>query len=153
MRLYRIARARYAMDLSGEGARLYGGRWTPPGFPALYTSEHPALAAWENAAHFGLQEPVAPLEFRLIELVVPTEAAANILDVSSIPHDPVSVGRDWLQNRANDLGMMRVPSVVIPLSWSIIINPRHADAGQITATDHGAFVFDVRLPFAKDPSP
>ncbi|MFD1381703.1 RES domain-containing protein [Fodinicurvata halophila] len=30
----------------GRGSRLYGGRWTPPGYPAIYTSEHPALAAW-----------------------------------------------------------------------------------------------------------
>lgn len=150
MRLYRVARAKFATDLSGEGARLYGGRWTPPGYPAIYTSEHPALAAWENAVHFGLQEPVAPLDFRLIELVVPVEASANILDVPSMPHDLESVGRDWLENRANDLLMMRVPSAVIPLSWNIIINPRHPDAGQITATDPGAFVFDVRLPFTKD---
>ncbi|MDN3519741.1 RES domain-containing protein [Aquisalimonas lutea] len=153
MRLYRIARAKYAIDLSGEGSRLYGGRWTPPGYPAIYTSEHPALAAWENAVHFGLEEPVAPLDFRLIELVVPIDAAASVLDIPSIPHNPVSVGRDWLETRANDILLMRVPSVVIPLSWNIILNPRHPDAKQITVRDHGAFVFDVRLPFTKDPSP
>ncbi|WP_290652365.1 RES domain-containing protein [Aquisalimonas sp.] len=152
MRLYRIARAKFATDLSGEGSRRYGGRWTPPGYPAIYTSEHPARAAWENAVHFGLQEPVAPLDFRLIELVVPVEASANILDVPSMPHDPESVGLDWLENRANDLLMMQAPSAVIPVSWNIIINPRHPNAGQITATDYGAFVFDVRLPFTKDQS-
>jgi len=149
MRLYRIARAQYGNDLSGEGPRLYGGRWTPAGFPAIYTSEHPALATWENAVHFGLDAPVAPLDFRLVELVIPTEIEDNRLEVPSMPHDPLSVGQDWLQNRSHELLMMQVPSAVIPMSWNIIINPSHPDAGQITATADRAFVFDVRLPFVK----
>ena len=37
--------------LSGEGARVYGGRWNPPGFAALYGSTDDATALAECKAH------------------------------------------------------------------------------------------------------
>lgn len=46
MTVYRLARRRHA-DLRGEGARLYGGRYNPPGIPAVYAAESIFLAALE----------------------------------------------------------------------------------------------------------
>jgi RES domain-containing protein len=43
---YRVVRRHYA-GLTGEGARLYGGRFNPPGIPAVYTSQSIALAVLE----------------------------------------------------------------------------------------------------------
>ena len=37
--------------MSGEGARRYGGRWNPPGLPAVYLAESRALAALEILVH------------------------------------------------------------------------------------------------------
>ena len=39
---WRLARKRYA-DLSGEGARLKGGRWNSPGRAVVYMAEDAAL--------------------------------------------------------------------------------------------------------------
>ena len=37
--VWRIVTARYAgTAFSGEGARLYGGRWNPMGVPMVYTA-------------------------------------------------------------------------------------------------------------------
>ncbi|MBK7637232.1 MAG: RES family NAD+ phosphorylase [Saprospiraceae bacterium] len=53
MEVYRICRSKYSNDLSGEGAKLYGGRWNRPGIAALYTSESRALALLELIVHFN----------------------------------------------------------------------------------------------------
>ena len=50
MTRYRVVRRKYA-DLSGEGARLYGGRFNPPGIPAVYSSQNIALALLEILVH------------------------------------------------------------------------------------------------------
>src|SRR5699024_12459459 len=51
MQLYRLAKEEYIRDLSGTGARLYGGRWNKKGMPMLYTSEHRSMALLELFVH------------------------------------------------------------------------------------------------------
>ena len=55
MTCYRVVRRKYA-DLTGEGARLYGGRYNPPGIPAIYSSENIALALLEILVHVDKAE-------------------------------------------------------------------------------------------------
>lgn len=52
---YRSATPNYAKEtdlLTGEGSRLYGGRWNPPGIAAVYASFTPETAMQETLAHF-----------------------------------------------------------------------------------------------------
>ncbi|MGA0555433.1 RES family NAD+ phosphorylase [Larkinella sp. VNQ87] len=52
LRVYRTVKANYATDpLATEGARLFGGRWNPKGFPLLYSTSSPALALVESLVH------------------------------------------------------------------------------------------------------
>src|ERR1035438_4809132 len=55
MTSYRVVRRRYA-DLSGSGARLYGGRHNPPGIAAVYSSQSIALAVLEVLVHIDRSE-------------------------------------------------------------------------------------------------
>src|SRR3954453_13094944 len=49
MQFWRICRRRYAAETaSGEGARLYGGRWNSRGVRVVYASTSLALAAIET---------------------------------------------------------------------------------------------------------
>jgi RES domain-containing protein len=49
MRFWRICRRRYAAEAAtGEGARLYGGRWNSRGVRVVYASTSLALAAIET---------------------------------------------------------------------------------------------------------
>ena len=46
--VWRITTARFArLAFSGEGARLYGGRWSPKGVPVVYTAANQSLAMLE----------------------------------------------------------------------------------------------------------
>ena len=43
--VWRITSARFAATaFSGEGARLYGGRWNPKGWEVVYTAQSQSLA-------------------------------------------------------------------------------------------------------------
>jgi RES domain-containing protein len=51
----RVVRRHYA-GLAGEGARLYGGWFNPPGIPAVYRSQSIALALLEIPVHIDKSE-------------------------------------------------------------------------------------------------
>lgn len=138
MRLYRVAGVRHALDLSGEGSRLAGGRWTPKGVAALYTSEHPALCGFEQLVHGGIRRKLAPLDYRLVGIDVPDGASCEA--IRNIPDDPAYVGAHWLASKRTL--MLKVPSVAVPCSWNYIVNPEHPDAAALTAADLGLFSFD-----------
>ena len=44
MIIYRLTTEMYKNDLSGTGAKLFGGRWNSVGLPVLYTTENISLA-------------------------------------------------------------------------------------------------------------
>lgn len=53
-RAWRIVKEKHAATaFSGEGARLYGGRWNSVGTSLVYTSGTKALAALESLVHLN----------------------------------------------------------------------------------------------------
>lgn len=149
MRVYRIARADRAEDLSGEGARLYGGRWNPPGRPLLYTANTSALAALEVLVNFDWDLKVT---LSLIEIEMPD--APQHISKTSLPEDwprpghPQlrKIGEEWLV-AASGLSLA-VPSATMPLApdaFNILINPQHPDFSQVSIRQVFPFSFDARL--------
>lgn len=138
--VYRVASRRYARDLTGEGARRFGGRWTFPGYPVLYAAEHPALAGFEKLVHAGVAVTASPLDYRLIVLTIPMD---SIDRVQHMPADPLAVGTAW--HEAGDYLALEVPSVTVPYASNILINSRHPRAAEISIRDDVAFAFDARL--------
>src|SRR4051812_36546567 len=61
---WRIVKYRHAASaFSGEGARLFEGRWNSAGVAMVYCSEHVSLAALEILVH--IQPVIARDKFRL----------------------------------------------------------------------------------------
>ena len=135
---WRLCRRPFA-DLSGDGARLYGGRWNSPGRPVVYLAEHPALAALEVRVHLDLPLELIPSDYVLMRVMVPDV----LLEPFEVPADTAGFGNAWLGEARG--AALRVPSVLMPHSWNILLNPRHPDANQSLTTEVEPFAFDPRL--------
>jgi RES domain-containing protein len=150
MLLYRISRAVYARDLSGEGSRRFGGRWNKKGVPVIYTSSHQSLAALEVLVHVPVTS--IPEDLQLITLKVPvTEETEQIL-TSDLPEDwqaypapdrLAEIGTNWAK-RGEGL-LLRVPSAIIPDESNFLINPLHEEARKIEIHAVRDYQFDKRI--------
>jgi RES domain-containing protein len=135
---WRLCRRPYA-DLSGEGARIFGGRWNSHGRPVVYLAEHPALAALELRVHLDLPLELLPEDFVLMRVDVPDGPLAE----PAAPADTVAIGDAWLNKGSS--ASLRVPSVLVPHAWNVLVNPRHADAARAEIQAIEPFRFDPRL--------
>ena len=118
-------------------------RWNGAGVRVAYASEHPALAALELLGYWNNYPRMRG--YRLFSANVPDgdvqEAGAGV-----DPHDYAQTrpyGDAWVRE-ARSLAL-RVPSVVIPLSHNVLVNPAHPRFGALTYTDHGEFEYDERV--------
>ena len=75
-----------ASAFSGEGARLYGGRWSPKGHALFYTAESQSLALLEML----VQD--APLRARYV--LIPAQLPADL----AVPSAVVPAERNYLIN-------------------------------------------------------
>ena len=56
MKVYRLSKTKFAEDLTGEGARLNGGRWNHILTACLYTAESRALAVLEYTVNVNIDD-------------------------------------------------------------------------------------------------
>ncbi|MCO5945303.1 RES family NAD+ phosphorylase [Mucilaginibacter flavidus] len=149
MILYRIARCTYANDLSGTGARLFGGRWNSIGKPATYLASSCSLAMLEVLVH--LQPLMVPNDFCLVEVEVPDKHILTITtdilpkdwkDVSP-PQILARIGDDFLKKQ--EYFMLKVPSAIVPEEYNYLLNPMHPDMKKVKVINTESFDFDSRL--------
>ena len=135
---------------SGEGARLFGGRWSSMGQRAVYAAFDPATAILEVAVHKGF---------------VALEISPHVL-TSFVIHDPRTVhavhpedvpDRRWLTPAMPGQGQqafgdsllrgprfVAIPSVVSSRSWNLVFNADGA-AGAYSVLKQEDFILDPRL--------
>jgi RES domain-containing protein len=136
---WRLCRAPYA-DLSGEGARHYGGRWNNPGQPVVYTASDPALAVLEVRVHLDVPPELLPDDYVLLGIDFD---GLEMEDVTNVPDDPAAFGDTWLQGRRTPV--LKVPSVIVAESWNLLLNPAHPHAVRAAIVARRPFAFDRRL--------
>ncbi len=148
MRLFRLAEEKFARDLSGEGARLYGGRWNPKGTPMIYTADSVALAALEVLVRLATPKHYIRVIYEIpdnasIETVFPADLPASWL----LPHPNahlIEFGRRWSQDKRSLL--LQVPSAVVRgEGWNYLINPLHPEFPAVTIAGSAPFEYDFRL--------
>lgn len=150
MRVFRLSRKKYAKDLSGKGASLFGNRWNSKGVEMLYTAESRALAMAEVLVHLSLL--ALPDDYMMIEIEVPESIQIELLKSNSL-------GENWNLNPLNPktqaLGdafihskskcVLRVPSAVVNGDFNYLLNPNHPEIHKIKIVDIVKFPFDKRV--------
>ncbi|NEU70135.1 RES family NAD+ phosphorylase [Spirosoma agri] len=166
MTVYRTIKAKYSRDpLATEGARLFGGRWNPKGYPLLYTTSSPALALVESLVHQPRVSYEKLPQLLLFTLDVPgqyagVDASPDLIKVYPFDDLPAYwndesyehtqwILRDWL-NAPTTL-VAAVPSVVVPMSYNYLLHPSHPDFSQIRVIKQEPFPIERRLWRERDP--
>lgn len=144
---YRLAAENYALDLSGEGAGLYGGRWNPVGLRSLYSAQHVSLAILEILVR--TLSGVHPQDYYLVILEIPDNSIIKI-DSSSLKNNwkvnieySQWIGEEFLKE--NESLVLQVPSAIVERENNFVINPFHKDFKKVRIIDHELLMLDERL--------
>jgi RES domain-containing protein len=147
---WRITKAKHAKSaFSGEGARLYGGRWNSPGTAMIYSAQSQSLAVLEVLVH--LDSPELLKKYVFFEIAIDSSYLTE-LDPSALPRNwkmsppPAKVqaiGDDWIASGRS--AVMRVPSALVPAESSFLLNPRHPDFRKLRIGSALPFQFDDRF--------
>jgi len=149
-RVWRIIKTRYSEDaFSGEGARLYGGRWNSSGTRMVYTSGSKSLATLELLVHLHSTSvlpsfSICPVDFddSLVEFLEPAKLPREWRQ-SPPPISLQAIGDDWISRGSSVV--LRVPSVVIQTEHNYLINPAHSNFKELVIGDMAVLDLDPRL--------
>ena len=127
---WRIANKKYAATaFSGEGAKIYGGRWNPPGYAMIYTAQSQSLAILELIVHLDEDQDIQtfvtiPVDFQSTQVIdMPEDRLPNDWACLPISDETQQIGKMWL-NEMQSL-VLKVPSSVVPAESNFLINPLH----------------------------
>jgi RES domain-containing protein len=147
---WRIVKEKHARSaFSGEGARIFEGRWNSAGVRMVYCSEHLSLAALEILVH---TRPVMMGDKFCAFRITFDDALMAIVDLKKLPKSwnaqppaaaSKNLGDEWIKTARS--AVLALPSVLVPLERTFLLNPKHGDFGKITINAVGSFVLDPRL--------
>lgn len=153
MDFWRLASPRFsttdAQAFSGEGARLYPGRWNSQGVAVSYCADSVALAALEVLA--GLEWLVTRFGPQTLCRARCDDALVEVLPDAQLPNDWASwphplttraIGDSWVTAQRSPV--LLVPSAVVPFGRIAVLNPAHPRFGELTLERLGPFVFGGR---------
>jgi RES domain-containing protein len=147
---WRIVKEKHAKSaFSGEGARIFEGRWNSAGVRMVYCSEHLSLATLEILVH---TQPVTIRDKFRVFRVSWDEAIMSVIDSRKLPKGwnaqppgliSKNIGDEWVHSSRS--AVLVVPSVIVPQEKTFLLNPKHRDFGKIKIKDAGGFHLDTRL--------
>jgi RES domain-containing protein len=148
MILYRITNRKYAFDLSGAGAALYGGRWNKKGVSVLYSGESKEIALLETIVH---TPPMLIPKLNILTLKIPDNSIEEI-KIKDLPKNWIDypapsilaeIGYNWIKKGKSIA--LKVPSCIIHSSHIFILNCQHKYFNKVKVISHKEFYFDSRL--------
>jgi RES domain-containing protein len=147
--VWRLVTSRFAESaFTGEGARLYGGRWNRKGIPLVYTAGSQSLAMLEML----VQDEPLRARYVMIPATLPKGLMIERIDAGQLPQDwRQLVAREQLQTLGNEWAkrlssaVLAVPSAVIPSETNYLLNPLHPAFGKIAIGEPQPFITDLRL--------
>ena len=149
---WRLVRPKYgnrADAFSGEGSRLFGGRWNSAGVRVTYVSSSLSLAALETLVHADrrrFERDYIAFKLYLSEALVlelRDEDLPEDWQVRAVSEGARRVGDAWLEAQASVV--LSVPSVIVPEERNYLLNPEHPQFEELTIDMPRPFRFDTRL--------
>jgi RES domain-containing protein len=151
LRVYRaFERKHEATAFSGEGARLYGGRWSSVGIAVVYTATTFSLALLEIMVNTSSARIPPDMVYAPID--IPDEIRLDVLDSTALPQNwfesPAPsecqlAGDSWI-DRGATLGLV-VPSAVARIDSNVLLNPAHPDFARIVVGKIDVMAIDQRF--------
>lgn len=150
MRAFRIAKKQYLKDLSGEGSRLYGGRWNKKGMAMLYFSDSLPTCLLEILVHLDfkyLSNDFGYMEVEIPDALIDTKLKLKTLNENwrdNLPNSSTAkLGTEFL--KSNKKLALKVPSAILPITSNILVNPRHKDILKLKVIKVANLDIDSRL--------
>jgi RES domain-containing protein len=150
VKVYRIALTKHINDLTGIGARLYGGRWNKKGVGLIYASETRALATVEYLVHMPM--PFVPDDLSIATIEISDSIKPKNIKISNLPknwrEDPspyelAEIGTEWVLS--NKSLLLHVPSATVEHEFNILVNPSHPDMKRVKISNIEKYKFNDRL--------
>ena len=147
--VWRLLTARLADSaFTGEGARLYGGRWNRQGVPMVYTAGSQSLATLEML----VQDEPLRARYVMIPVTLPKNLKIERVTEDELPADwrdlaareqLQAIGTDWAKRKSS--AVLAVPSAVIPAEHNYLLNSMHPSFSKIEIGEPQDFITDLRL--------
>jgi RES domain-containing protein len=150
MEVFRLARKKYPIELSGKGASISGARWNSKGTEIIYCAQNRALAMAEVLVHLSLA--TLPNDFVMLTIDIPDDIFIEELNLEKVNIDwnvfPCTfetplLGDDFIKR--NEACILKVPSAVVKGDFNFLINPYHVDFYKIKIIEQNDFPFDKRI--------
>ena len=150
IKLFRISTSEHINDITGTGARIYGGRWNHAGYPVVYTSGSRSLAALEFLVHVPMA--LAPENLSIVEINIQENIEWESINESQLPSNwrdypapeqLANIGTNWIKSKSSLL--LDIPSAVVEKEVNTLINPLHPDIKFVDLINIEKFSFDSRL--------
>jgi len=147
--VWRLLTTRFADSaFSGDGARLYGGRWNRKGVAMVYTAGSQSLAMLEMLvqdeplrARYVMIPATLPKNLK-IERVTPDQLPADWRSLAA-REQLQAIGNEWARHSSS--AVLAVPSAIIPSETHYLLNPLHHSFAKIEIGERRDFITDLRL--------
>ena len=136
--------------LDGRGGLYASGRWHTEGRRIVYLAETPAGALVEVLVHLELDPAQLPKSYRLLKAEASEDLPLRAIVRSELPGNWITdqiatrtIGDEWLGSQS--AALLRVPSVIVPETFNVLLNPEHGEARRIRVLWHEEYPWDARL--------
>ena len=150
MRVWRLAKQAYTLDLTGQGNRRTGARWNSPGRPVVYTSAVLSLAVLETLVH--TRPGLLPKDLAAVEIHIPDHLSVREIPLGDFPSGWETGQRnDWFRQTGDAWLItavdpcLKAPSVIVPEESNVMLNSLHPAISQVQIVAVRPFRLDPRL--------
>jgi RES domain-containing protein len=136
--------------LDGGGGLEASARWHTQGRPIVYLAESVAGALLEVLVNLEISPVRLPKSYLLLKVEAPHDLAFRELSADDLGKkwtadetETRTLGDEWLASQSTV--MLRVPSAVVPETFSVLLNSAHQDAHRLRIVSHREYPWDMRL--------